>query len=162
MENIRVIIFIRWLDWVLEYFTDTIVEAGGMSHRLRYVSYNDAYKAIIELHRDELNNVAFELEFDLILEKLLKDGYIKFLRNELNPINGLQNYVATYEGRLFNFRGGYGAILQNEALKSQIQNQSRRRQIFRDWLLIIGSWVAAAGAVGLTTVELVKHYQHWK
>src|SRR5579872_5102967 len=99
-----------------------------------------------------------EIELYLILNKLLKDGYIELFEKEYtNTVNArisnapetIRRYIITFEGRLFKQTGGY---LQQFILDSQT---SYHQKIYRGQLLV-ATWIAGIGTGGLLIWEICK------
>jgi hypothetical protein len=96
--------------------------------------------ADISMIRNDIKFVPTDNEFDRIINKLGKDGYI-------NIVGTIPLYTITFEGYVFEQQGGY----ENEIRKSIISNRGERT---RTLILVIGT--ALAGAYGL--FEILKWF----
>lgn len=77
---------------------------------------------------------------DLIIDKLQEDGYVN--QNEMFVFK-------KYNAEFFLQNNGYAGII--ETVKRQKRNQSRK-----DWLLIVGSFLAGIGTLLLFGMEIYK------
>ena len=91
-----------------------------------------------------------ENEALMILDKLIKDGYVKkHTYNENSFDERISNgYSLTYEGLVFiKYQNGYLGRFEN----AQIENRIKKRN---EILLILGTWLAGIGATALVIWEI--------
>jgi len=79
----------------------------------------------------------------IVIKKLCKDGYADFISD------GVEKYYITFEGVKFIHNGGYVTAYKKETQKTRNQN-------LKDWLIILGSWMAGIGTILLFLVEFLK------
>ena len=79
----------------------------------------------------------------IVIKKLCKDGYADFIVDEV------EKYYITFEGVKFIHNGGYVTAYKKETQKTRNQN-------LKDWLIILGSWMAGIGTILLFLVEFLK------
>lgn len=113
---------------------------------------------------DNGNNNAYILDFELILEKLINEKYINInVRKVIEVLaKGENSYDVTYyhisfEGRYFlEYPGGYVNQKEFQDLQKQeiIDEKALRKK--NDRRLIVGTFLVAAGAIGLIIWEIVK------
>jgi|GEM_PF-1813528 len=137
------------MDMVLCWFAlDPDNYKGGLIIPRINVAASTVGENIVEFYFKQLNNVDFLINLDLILDQLAIDGYVyKNTRDSWQPM-----YSITYQGKKFWKKGGYKA-------NAEIDRKKMRTQIVKDWLLIVGTWAAGIGAIGLCAVEVIKHWK---
>jgi hypothetical protein len=109
---------------------------------------------------DNVKTKVDESETISILMKLEKDGYVLSKKN-INNINEVEDYlkvsidkiyVASFEGKfLLQIQKGYVGL-------NRITRRKNRNQILKDWLLIVGTWMAGIGALALVGWEIYKTF----
>ena len=123
---------LRRLDWMLNFMATNAAQGVGIEN---------AWNRIKILH--PTIHVEFLESFRLqMIEKLVDNGYLVF--------DGSLCTV-TLEGVLFNDNGGYLGESSRRLFDDRIKT---RREI----LLMVGSWIAGIGAVGLCVIEIWKMY----
>src|SRR5690348_1855058 len=133
---------IQMLDKVLQWFAKSPDEIDRQPFTSRQSILKGNISGSIVKEYPELNTKEFLEWEDLILEKLVKDKYVSKL-NEL--------YSITFDGKIFSKAGGYKIFIR-------IQKISNRVRLYRDWLMIFGTWLAAIGALAFFLWEIYKHY----
>lgn len=134
------------LDKTLDWFAMDVDKMGLGVHLLtrEWVSGQAALKDMVEIFR-ELNTVEFLLYSELILNKLVSDGYLM----KHPPGYDHDMYSITFEGKLLSINGGYKKLKINAALSEKRKNQNEK-------LLIWGSWLAGIGTILLFAIEFYK------
>jgi len=148
---------IEMADKVLKWFcmdirnvlNETLEDERNRANR-RYLRWVDIGVPIVDWD-NRLNSSDFLFYLPLILDKLVKDMFItKFKDIDING-HEIEVYSQNIEGILFSAKGGYSGEITRNAI--QIRNANRK-----DWLIIIGTWLAGGGSILLCVVELIKHY----
>ena len=88
----------------------------------------------------------------MILHKLIKVGYVnRVLKEDDFPLCKEKIYYLTYDGKLCLLEGGYTSLISEK-------RRQKKKQNYKDLMLIVGSWLAGIGAIALTIWEIYKHY----
>jgi len=133
------------LDKVLEWFAMDIddIDKNPLVTRInviRETAYSNMCKTMKELNVPE-----FIVYNDVIIEKLVKDGYLSQDRALLS---------ITFEGKLFSKQGGYREKNRKESISY--------RNAYIQTLVLTGG-TAAAGAYGIFEIcKWIFHHEHWK
>jgi len=141
---------IYFLDRVLEWFAMYPEEfKGGETIARVGVTPTKCISNIAEHYWSEFNNPYALHDLRLIFDKLHKDGY---LDKAYHSITGDEQFSINFKGKFFSRKeGGYAANAEMEKRRKEIQN-------LKDWLLIVGSYLAGIGTVLLFVIELLKHF----
>ncbi len=132
------------LDKVLEWFSMEPDEMGlGEQATPRVDVLEKDASRLIAAKFIELNSSEFLLWKNLIYQKLIKD---KYLFDE-----GGTKYSITFDGKIFCKQGGYANAAEMERQKMKSQNR-------KDWLMILGTWLAGLGAFFLVGWEIYKKF----
>ena len=142
------------LDIVLTFLNKTYYNAKLSNPIDAVTPVNEGSKSIIGKKRLSLENISGLIvldsvvdfkpevgEIDLIVEYLFTKGYIDKVEGE---------YGICYEGMILIENGGFEA-------NARFAQRENERQIRRDRLLVVGSWMAGLGAILVVLIELIKH-----
>ncbi len=116
---------------------------------LKDKNYKGLFSAFVSI--DKTDDTLKEVQ--MILDKLIKDGYIvKLPEKESNSNDFLSilnsEYELTFDGLYFmTYYKGYEASINKQDRKDCIENT-------KYWLLITGTWFTGLGAVGLVLWEM--------
>jgi hypothetical protein len=106
---------------------------------------------------DLIKSQDIDVPFTLLNEALFKLEKDKFIRHEPGDVvvnfqkEQTKYYMLTIEGELAKQKNGYAGIIEREKFQKKIQNR-------KDWLLIVGSYLAGVGTILLFFVEVYKIY----
>ena len=123
----------------------------------------NGYKASITSFKDLTNWDKFpDHEVNMVLEKLIKDGYVRPVDHK-SPETVVESYIVkkyqlTFEGRFFILNGGYEEASKSSGAEKRLQldfqvhakKNAKRLNRLTFWL--------AVGSITLALVELVKYY----
>ena len=137
-------------------------------------AYNISRKAIVTNHADGSISTVYPNPMDKFLTQQELSwkiaevtqgseflGDLKLILNYLSEykmidesegIKEVTVYFIRYEGRVFIEDGGYVGA-------HEFKEREKKREILRDRLLVIGSWVAGTGALGLCVIESIKYWK---
>lgn len=90
--------------------------------------------------------------FKSLINKMVEDGYVDFIDKVDNPKSAS---LEAYEGRTMLTALGYYFIADKGYTEASKRKKSQKRtQNLKDWLLIIGTWLAGLGAIFLVAWEI--------
>jgi hypothetical protein len=107
----------------------------------------------------ELQTKEFILDYERILNKLLKDGYLlfedKYAADNLPGFPELHDiqYSISFEGKLFYEQGGYETESNRKTISSRLQS-------IQTWAIALGGILGALGTIGLLLFEYLKYTRH--
>lgn len=122
-----------------------------MNNEMPTIEHLDSVLKYYAEHDYPYPNLPNERAASIINEKLVRDKYLSVKITDRASFHK-ESYCITIDGLLFNKTNGYSGHLKRETLKTQ-------NQIRKDWLLIVGSWMAAIGAIGICLIEILKKWK---
>lgn len=145
---------IKEIDAVLDFFAAYEFETvEGKRIHTRYVEFHVPYQALGEKY-DYCNTLMFQLDYPLIISKLIEDGYISIFDapdGDMHPMK--KKYIITFKGKLFAAQGGYGGEInrfnEKELEIKRIAKQSEsndRRNVALTIILAVFSALSAVAA----------------
>jgi hypothetical protein len=141
---------IEMLDKCLEWFALDIAEFVKTDSQIANEKISKP-AAITEIGRcyEEINGMDFLMYAELIIDKLVRDGYLKKDGDLLS---------ITFEGKLFSKTGGYSRQLtENETKATTLADQSQRMERNEERLV---SWTKylTFGTIAIVVWEMVKTF----
>lgn len=135
--DLKNILPFKKLDVVLQYILD---------------ANKPPFRRISEIQK-QINFESDSKELIEILDKLVKDGYVK----EDPDVNNGSRYLSTFEGRIFMAEhGGYIKMIENDYLKTIRDDQTENRKVKNELRLIRVTRLAGIAGLLLFLMEVVK------
>lgn len=104
----------------------------------KYLNYNDISAKIID---DNTRN-----ELELIINFLIHGGYVDVRSDGINA-----SYRLTFNGRVLANNGGFRVKSVNDA-------KALEAKIYRDYLMIFGTFLAGIGGISVALIEILKKF----
>lgn len=133
------------IDLVLSLFRShiSIQEVGETKKTIQDKLLNEKH---VNIEERLLIEILFKLEKDQYLRSV-SDGHIR--RNEIDYYADPKIYTLTFEGELFLLSGSYNGGLKRNKIIETINAKKQNLKSRNDYLLVVGSWLAGIGTIGL-------------
>jgi len=164
-NKIAVEFALRSIDAVLEFFASYEYTTAEGKRIITTDVRPEIPFMVLRAKYDYCGTLGFEYDYKLILEKLIKDGYVTFKYKDELKEDWNKLYIITFEGKIFWLQGGYGGIIKRNGLLEKNQKelqinqtalgaeQTRIQESLRTWTK--GLVVVGAIALFLSLIALV-------